>query len=440
MNKINNIIDDHFENLDQIKFLNTASKISKINELRKSGMDSFLKYGFPAEISNSEKWKFSNINPIAREKFSLVPHAPKYTTTSFDNKLMNHPANTNRLVFINGELDKNNTDISSIIDHCLITTFNSTNLESNEIINNNLGNLINIENDIFSAINSAFLNDGLLIYVKKGAQISQPISIIFITTNQNIKIATFPRILVICEEDSTSSIIEGHISYSNQPSLNAPVVEIQINNNANLNHYRYMIDTAKGFHIGNTKVSLGEQSQYNSLSFSTGSKLARNAVEINMNEKYSYCNLNGLYITKDKNHIDNHININHKNTHTKSNIFYKGILKDSSRAVFSGRVLVERNAQKTQATQSDKNLLLSPNVRINTKPSLEIYADDVQCGHGATASYFADDAMFYMQSRGINKKASEQLLIKGFANEILEQIPSSLIRKFFYDILIHRSI
>ena len=201
-----------------------------------------------------------------------------------------------------------------------------------------------------------------------------------------------------------------------------------------------MIDSPNGFHIGNTKVSLSEESRYNSFSFSTGSKIARNAVEINLNEKYSDCNLNGLYITQDKNHIDNHININHKNTNTKSNIFYKGILKDSSRAVFSGRVLVDRNAQKTEATQRDKNLLLSPTVRINTKPSLEIYADDVKCGHGATASYFPDEAMFYMQSRGLDKTTAEQLLIKGFADEIIQEIESSLIRNFFSDILIQRSI
>ena len=440
MNKIKNHIENHFENLDQIKFLNTPSKISKINELRKNGMDSFINFGFPTEISNTEKWKFSNINPIAREKFLIASEITEYTTTPFVNSLINHKANKNRLVFIDGQLDKKNTDISYILDDCLITTFNNANLSSNEIINNNLGNLINTENDIFAAINSAFLSDGLLIKINKDAKITEPISILFITTNQDKKIATFPRILVVCEKDSESSIIEGHISYSNQPSLNLPVAEIKINDRAHLNHYRYMIDNPQGFHIANTKVSLSEKAHYNSLSFSTGSKIARNAVEINMNEKYSYCNLNGLYITEDKNHIDNHININHKNTNTKSNIFYKGILKDASKAVFSGRVLVERNAQKTEATQSDKNLLLSPNVRINTKPSLEIYADDVQCGHGATASYFADDAMFYMQSRGIDKKTSEQLLIQGFAEEIVEQIPSPLIRKYFSDMLIHQSI
>ena len=436
MNKIKN----HFENIQQIKYLNKLSQISRINELRSNGMDSFINSGFPAEISNSEKWKFSNINPIAREKFSLVSEIDKYTTTSLDNSLINHNANTNRLVFIDGQLDKNNTDIGSISDDCLISTFNNSDSKSNKIINNNLGNLINIENDIFSAINSAFINDGLLINIKKNTQITEPISLLYITTNRNKKIATFPRVLIVCEEDSESSIIEGHVSYSDQPSLNVPVVEINLNNRASLNHYRYMIDNPKGYHIANTKVSVNEKSHYNSFSFSTGSKITRNELEINMNEKYSYCNLNGLYITADKNHIDNHININHKNTNTKSNIFYKGILKDSSKAVFSGRVLVERNAQKTEATQSDKNLLLSPNVRINTKPSLEIYADDVQCGHGATASYFADEAMFYMQSRGIDKKTSEQLLIQGFAEEIVEQIPSLSIRKFFSDILIHRSI
>ena len=190
MNKIKN----HFENIQQIKYLNKLSQISRINELRSNGMDSFINSGFPAEISNSEKWKFSNINPIAREKFSLVSEIDKYTTTSLDNSLINHNANTNRLVFIDGQLDKNNTDIGSISDDCLISTFNNSDSKSNKIINNNLGNLINIENDIFSAINSAFINDGLLINIKKNTQITEPISLLYITTNRNKKIATFTKL------------------------------------------------------------------------------------------------------------------------------------------------------------------------------------------------------------------------------------------------------
>ena len=193
MNKVKNHIENHFENLDQIKFLNTPSKISKINELRKNGMDSFINFGFPTEISNTEKWKFSNINPIAREKFLIASEITEYTTTPFVNSLINHKANKNRLVFIDGQLDEKNTDISLILDDCLITTFNNTNLSSNEIINNNLGNLINTENDIFAAINSAFLSDGLLIKINKEAKITEPISIVFITTNQDKKINTRSR-------------------------------------------------------------------------------------------------------------------------------------------------------------------------------------------------------------------------------------------------------
>ncbi|MQG19328.1 MAG: Fe-S cluster assembly protein SufD [SAR202 cluster bacterium] len=440
MNKINHDIENHFNNFNRVKYLKKTNTVDKVNTLRKSATDSFKNRGFNSEIANKEKWKFSNIKPIAREKFHILSNSQEFVPNSLDEKIIFHKSNSNRLIFVDGQINDKYSDISLLTEKSLVTTFTNSNLFDKEVINKQLGKLINHENDIFSTINSALLNDGLLINIKKNITLNTPISIIFINTNQNENAATFPRILVVCEENSEASIVEGHISYATQSSLDIPVIEIDMNKNSNLNHYKYMLGNNSGFNISNTVVSLEENSDYNSFSFSTGSKIARNSVDINLIGKYSNCNLNGLYITKDKNHIDNHLNINHKNTHTKSNIFYKGILKDSSRAVFSGRVLVERNAQKTEATQSDKNLLLSPNVRINTKPSLEIYADDVQCAHGATASYFTDEAMFYLQSRGIDQKTAEKLLIEGFAQEIFEQIPSKLVKNFFSEILINTSI
>jgi Fe-S cluster assembly protein SufD len=189
------------------------------------------------------------------------------------------------------------------------------------------------------------------------------------------------------------------------------------------------MESPSAFHIGATRVTLERDSSYNFTSMARGARIARNDLSVLLDAPGSSCNLKGLYFTSGSQHIDNHIDIDHAKPHSSSDQYFKGILADRSRAVFSGRVLVRKDAQKTYARQSDKNLLLSEGARINTKPSLEIYADDVQCFHGATAGSVPQDALFYMRSRGLDDETARALLVYGFASEIIDRVRLEPLRR-----------
>ena len=195
-----------------------------------------------------------------------------------------------------------------------------------------------------------------------------------------------------------------------------------VEDGAQVEHYRYMREGQNAFHIGTTRVALGSDSIFDSVSFARGSDLARNDLGVLLNKAGSTCRLSGLYQTSGNQHIDNHIDIDHASPHSSSDQYFKGILDGHSRGVFTGRVLVRPDAQKTVARQADKNLLLSDGARIHTKPSLEIFADDVQCFHGATAGAVEDDVMFYMRSRGLDEETARSLIVYGFASEILDRV------------------
>ena len=213
------------------------------------------------------------------------------------------------------------------------------------------------------------------------------------------------------------------------------MAEVILSKGAQLEHYRYMSESSRAFHIGNTQVQLESNAQFKTTSISKGAQLARNALHVSLNGINSSCSITGLYLTEKTQHIDNHINVEHMVPQCSSYQHFKGVLDDRSKAVFSGRVVVHKDAQKTIAHQSDKNLILSQGARINTKPSLEIFADDVECTHGATAGSVAEDALFYMRSRGIDEKTAKQILISGFAAEIVETIPIDSLKAYLTEMI-----
>ena len=234
--------------------------------------------------------------------------------------------------------------------------------------------------------------------------------------------ATYPRTLILVGRHSKLTVVESYVGLSQRPYFTDSVAEIVVDEGGSLEHYRYLNESPEAYHIGTTRVRLGKDSQFRSTSFARGAALARNDLQVVLDAPGGSCDLNGLYLTSGRQHIDNHIDIDHAKPHTSSEQYFKGVLADRSQAVFSGRVLVRPDAQKTYARQRDKNLLLSKGARVNTKPSLEIFADDVQCFHGATAGAVADEALFYMRSRGIDEDTARALLVHGFASEIIERV------------------
>ena len=227
---------------------------------------------------------------------------------------------------------------------------------------------------------------------------------------------------MVAGRHSKLTVIESYVSLSNSQHFTNAVTEIALEDGASVEHYRLLMENPDSFHVGNTRVHQGQDSTFSSASFTRGAAVARNDFQVLLDAPGSFCSLNGLYMTSGRQHIDNYINIDHAKPHTTSRLYYKGILDGSSKAVFGGTVLVRKDAQKADAQQSDKNLLLSDKAEVDSKPSLLIYADDVKCGHGATAGNIDEDTLFYMRSRGLDLDTASSLLIYGFASEIIEAV------------------
>ena len=221
---------------------------------------------------------------------------------------------------------------------------------------------------------------------------------------------------------SKLTVVESYVSLSRGRYFTNALAEIVVGDGAEVEHYRLLMESGDAFHVGTTRVHQGQDSTFSSLSFALGCALARNDLHVFLDAPGSSCFLNGLYMTWGKQHIDNHISIDHVKPHTTSAQYYKGILGGRSRAVFSGKVRVHKDAQKSSARQTDKNLILSEGAEVDTQPSLEIFADDVQCNHGATAGDISHDALFYLRSRGLDLETASSLLIRVFAGEIIDTV------------------
>lgn len=392
-----------------------------LDKLHLKGFSSFQETGFPVATKNNENWRFTNVKPLADIGFryrseniaskigtseikSLSPWDERWHTMVFMDGIYNSALSTTNI--IEGKLESLSNTIS----------------DNDTSITKHLGKYLSVEHDGFTAINTAFLHDGAVIKIPDNQNTKTPVHLLFISTGSNSDSVSHPRSLVILGENSSLNLIESYVSLSDKQYFTNSLVEIMVSKDAHLEHYRYMSESPKAFHIGNTQVQLESNATFKTTSISKGANLARNALNVLLNGINSSCSIKGLYLTNNTQHIDNHINVEHMVPQCSSYQYFKGVLDDKSKAVFSGRVVVHKDAQKTIAHQSDKNLILSQGARINTKPSLEIFADDVECTHGATAGSVAEDALFYMRSRGIDEKTAKRILISGFAAEIVEDI------------------
>ena len=394
-----------------------------LDDLRRQGMASFDAVGFPTATRGNERWKYTNVTPIARAEF----HYPLNVDTDGVNlaqikALAPWDESWLRLVFIDGRYSRPLSSSGDGAEGLTVANMADVVSQDGQLVERHLGRLAVAEDDGFTAINSAFLRDGAYVHMADDSPPSPPLHLVFLTTERSEPIVSYPRTLVVVGRHSRMTVVESYVSMSEQDYFTNSVVEIVAEDGAEIEHYRYLMEGARAFHVGTTRVSLAQDSTFSSTAFARGARLARNDLSVLLDAPGSSCYLNGLYLTSGSQHIDNHINIDHAKPHTTSDQFFKGILNDRSRAIFSGRVLVRPDAQKTYAKQSDKNLILSEGARVNTKPSLEIFAADVQCFHGATAGAMAEDALFYMRSRGLDEETAKALLVYGFASEIIERV------------------
>ena len=397
------------------KGLNGAAS-KPINLLRQSGYKSVQDSGFPS--TKQEDWKYTNIAPMLKTQFEIARSLPDADALAQGLKTaLAMPAIGPRLVFVNGKFSKALSDTSKFTHKGLKLSALAESF-SLSIVEKYLGKFALNDSSSFVALNTAFVEDGSVIYVEKGTVVKEPIEIIYFTSAS--KSAVYPRLLVVAEENSQISIIERFIGVGEY--LNNYVAEIIVGNSARVDHYKVQEESSEAFHISRIETRQDAGSVYENHSFSFGSKLIRNEINPILEGEKAYSLLHGLNILNANQHVDNHTVLDHAKPNCDSREWYKGIYSDKSKGVFCGTIIVRQDAQKTNAFQSNQSLLLSEDAESSSKPQLKIWADDVKCSHGATVGQLDSDAMFYLRSRGIPKKEAQGMLITAFAGDILGPI------------------
>ena len=398
------------------KMLNRDYFSKSLHSHRMEAFTQLEKTGFPTR--KWEDWRFTNVSNISDGEFMIseISDAPQ-TTPNIDSYQME---GVDTVVIYNGHYQK---DISSIP--------NGVNLLSGlEYMERKNGNFDRANNSPFDLLNTAFTDSGMCIVLEKNTLVNSPIRILFIS-NGDRSIMVNPRVNIDIEESSSLTFIEQHVGDATSFFQNESVF-ITLENNAQLNHIRIQSNSEFTQNMANLNVNQEYDSHYNFFQLVDGSKLGRSNICVQLDGENAQCNINSLTLSKNNQHIDNNIIVNHNSPKTHSTQFVKSILFDTSTGVFNGKTVVHENAQKITAQQTNKNILLSKKAKMNSNPQLEIYADDVKCSHGSTTGQIDEDALFYLQSRGINKQDAMELMVTGFANEVLDKIPHPEIKKAIY--------
>ena len=398
---------------------------SWLSALRQSAAARFAEVGFPTR--RDEEWRFTNVSPIAETPFTLATKAQSELSAEGLSRFTYQDLAGTQMVFVNGHFA---SDLSSATfpDGVSVKTLAAAMADNSPLVEKHLGKSAKFDTESFVALNTAALEDGAFVHVAAGAILTAPIHLLYISTAEAGPTVSHPRTLIIIEENSEVTLIESYAGAAGQVYFTNAVTEVVVGENAVVDHYKVQRESEKAFHIATMQVSLTRSGNFSSHSIGLGGLLVRNDMNAYLGGEGIECTLNGVYLGKDKQVFDNHTSIDHAMPHCNSHEIYKGILNDYSRGVFNGKIFVREDAQKTDAKQTNQTLLLSPNAQIDTKPQLEIFADDVKCTHGATIGQLNAEALFYLRARGIKKEDAQALLTYAFASDIVSRIKVDAIR------------
>jgi Fe-S cluster assembly protein SufD len=417
-----------------------------LQSLRRQGMTRFESLGFPT--TKNEDWHFTSVAPIAEHAFRLAALESKHVGPDSTNRRevsrrkgdalnsagvsradlerFNFGESWHTLVFVNGAFAAELSTDVGLGNQVRVSSLAQVIDAGAPIIESELGKIARFEQHTFTALNTAFITDGAFIELKNDAVIEQPIHLLFVSDGEGV---SHPRNLIVAGRHSRAVIIESYVSVRDSNYFTNAVTEIAVGEGAHVDHYKIQRESESAFHVGTVQIREERNSQLHSFSFAVGGSLARTNVYTSLVGDAATCTLNGLYLTDGSQHIDNQTSIEHIAPNCPSHEVYKGVLDGRSHGVFNGKVYVHPEAQKTDGKQSNNNLLLSPTARVDTKPQLEIFADDVKCTHGATVGRLDELAMFYLNSRGIGRETARTLLTYAFAADVLETIELETLRK-----------
>jgi Fe-S cluster assembly protein SufD len=392
--------------------------------LRREGYTQFAAAGFPT--THDEDWRFTNVAELAKTRFTLAP--PVKPVGARDLEPFGTAAFACRLVFVNGRFAPELSRIPEMPAGVKIGSLAEEIAVNPRAVESHLGKYLNFRRDAFCALNTAFIEDGAYVYVPRNTVIEQPIYLLFVTAPAAKPAMDHPRNLMIAEEGSQLTIVEDYVSVGEEPSFSNAATELIAGENTRIEHTMIVREGEKSYNFSTLRIQQGRNANVATHSLLLSGALVRNNVHPVLAGEGSECLINGLFMANGRQHMDNYMLVEHASPHCDSRQFYNGILNGNSHGVFHGRIIVHKDAQKTDAKQTNRNLLLSDEAQIDTKPQLEIYADDVKCTHGATIGQVDENALFYLRSRGLDEVSARHVLLLAFANECLDRMNSQQVR------------
>jgi Fe-S cluster assembly protein SufD len=408
----------------------TVSNVSAIAGLNEKGAGNISEFPFPTK--KDEDWRFTDLKSISRSHFVPVSEAGVVSPGDISEYYLPEAINS-RLVFVNGEFDAERSLTSDIPDNVIVGTL-AENGDS-EIIEKHLGAYTNYDEDqdVFAALNDANFKDGAFIYVPKETKVEAPIHILNVFTDAKKAFYATPRVLFVGEAYSKSTIVEEHVALVQNEYLNVTVNEFKLFEGAHVHHARIQRDSKKANHISRPIAHLDKYAEYHSYTICLGAKFFRNDPRVVQNDEEVDFTIDGLVLIDGEQIADTHSAIDHRHWHAKSHQLHKVVVNDKAHSIFNGKIFVRENSQKIDSFQENRNLLLSVDGTVHTKPQLEIFSDDVLCSHGATIGHLNEDEVFYLHSRGLTKKKARELLVYAFTLESIENMEVESVHKLLLD-------
>lgn len=422
MKELEQALQHYREHFQQVKDDLPGQEIPWLAELREQAIHEFLHQGFPTR--KHEEWKYSSTLSLAKQTFT-AQKSEATLANGLPKQFDLFQEQCQQMVFLDGCFVPALSQIKALPKGVVLTSLSDAIETYPEHVADYLKQTKR-QRQTFTALNTAFMQDGYFLLLPEGCVIEQPIHVLYLTTHGEQFINL--RNVCIAQANSQATIVEHYVGQCSEAYFNNTLSQINAQVSAHIQHYKIIQEGDAGFHIGTVKATQQQHSSVHSYSFAFTGAWTRSDTEITFEQEHAECTLDGLYVVNNAQHIDHHTRIDHNKAHCTSREFYKGILTDKARGVFNGKVFVAQDAQKTNADQSNRNLLLSKQAEIDTKPQLEIYADDVRCTHGAAVGQLDDKALFYLQSRGINKDDARQLLVHAFANEVIDRVELPMLR------------
>jgi Fe-S cluster assembly protein SufD len=425
-------LESYLERFSEFEKLAAGHALPWLRKLRRDAFAHFCEVGFPT--THDEDWRFTNVSAIAQMPFRLARRGR--VQMSLEQLAPYRIAGVaSQLVFVNGRFACELSSLEKLPDGVKVSSLAEEISSNPGAIEQHFSRYVDIRRDAFCALNTAFVEDGAYVHIPRGTLVEEPIYLLFVSTGDDAPSMSHPRNLIVAEEDSQATFVEDYVSFDGGAAFCNTVTELVAGDHTVLSHYMIEREHKQAFNISTLRIQQGRSTNVVSHSVLLGGALVRNNVHPVLAGEGGECLISGLFIGNGHQHLDNYMLVEHASPRCGSRQFYNGILDGHAHGVFHGRIIVHKDAQKTDAKQTNRNLLLSDDAQIDTKPQLEIYADDVKCTHGATIGQIEGDALFYLRSRGIDEVSARKLLLFAFASECLDRMKPGPVRKHVEELI-----